>query len=75
MMVPVVQSVSGPCNARFTAWLSGAADLREYHCSMLVIGLHVLPGQESTETEVLRTGNESHGVINLDSDYFTPTGG
>ncbi|GFU46225.1 hypothetical protein TNCV_2155581 [Trichonephila clavipes] len=29
---------------------------------MLAIGLHVLPGQESTETEVKRTGDEQHGV-------------
>ncbi|GFW93781.1 HTH_Tnp_Tc3_2 domain-containing protein [Trichonephila clavipes] len=30
----------------------GAVDLREYHCSMLAISLHVLPGQKSTETGV-----------------------
>ncbi|GFV86407.1 uncharacterized protein TNCV_1469691 [Trichonephila clavipes] len=45
MTEPVVQSVNGLYNARFTIWVSGAVDLREYHCSMLAIGLHVLPGQ------------------------------
>ncbi|GFV36001.1 transposable element Tcb2 transposase [Trichonephila clavipes] len=46
MMVLVVQSVNGLCIARFTVWVFGAVDLREYHCSMLAIRLHVLPGQE-----------------------------
>ncbi|GFV55456.1 hypothetical protein TNCV_3776431 [Trichonephila clavipes] len=48
-------------NARFTAWVSGAVDLPEYHCSMLAIGLNVLPGQESTETGVQKTEKEKHG--------------
>ncbi|GFW04684.1 hypothetical protein TNCV_3897361 [Trichonephila clavipes] len=47
-----VQSVNGLCNARFTFWVLEAVDLREYHCSMLAIGLPVLPGQESPETRV-----------------------
>ncbi|GFY27938.1 hypothetical protein TNCV_4562921 [Trichonephila clavipes] len=59
MAVQVVQSLKGLCNSRFAEWVSGAIDLREYHCSMLTIGLHVLSGQESTETGVKRTGNES----------------
>ncbi|GFX53894.1 hypothetical protein TNCV_1598401 [Trichonephila clavipes] len=29
------------CNSRFSVWVSGAIDLREYHCSVLEIGLHV----------------------------------
>ncbi|GFY26899.1 hypothetical protein TNCV_930401 [Trichonephila clavipes] len=36
--MPVVQSVSKLCNARFTVCVSGSIDLREYHCSMLTIG-------------------------------------
>ncbi|GFU87840.1 hypothetical protein TNCV_963961 [Trichonephila clavipes] len=51
MSVSVVQSVNRLFNARFTVWVSGAVDLREYHCSMLAIGLRVLPGQESTERD------------------------
>ncbi|GFX85075.1 uncharacterized protein TNCV_4999041 [Trichonephila clavipes] len=43
------------CNALFTVRVSGAIDLREYHCPMLTIGLYGLPGQECTETEVWRT--------------------
>ncbi|GFV00191.1 transposable element Tcb2 transposase [Trichonephila clavipes] len=35
MTVPVLQSVSGLCHSRFTVWVSGAIDLREYHCSKL----------------------------------------
>ncbi|GFW72381.1 uncharacterized protein TNCV_704181 [Trichonephila clavipes] len=36
----------------FTVWVLGAVDLRDNHCSILTIGLHILPGQESTETGV-----------------------
>ncbi|GFU92548.1 hypothetical protein TNCV_4794771 [Trichonephila clavipes] len=39
------------CNACFPEWVSGAVRLREYHYSMLVIGLHVFAGQENTELE------------------------
>ncbi|GFY18212.1 hypothetical protein TNCV_2046181 [Trichonephila clavipes] len=49
--VPVVQSVNGLCNTRFTVWVSGAVDLREYQCSMLAVELHVLPGQEAQRLE------------------------
>ncbi|GFT13672.1 hypothetical protein TNCV_3831411 [Trichonephila clavipes] len=52
MTVAIVQSVNGLCNARFTVWVSEANDLREYHYLMLAIGLHILSGQESTETGV-----------------------
>ncbi|GFV31569.1 hypothetical protein TNCV_4938801 [Trichonephila clavipes] len=45
MTVPVVQSVSGWCNARFPVRVTGAVNLREYHCPMLAIELHVLPGR------------------------------
>ncbi|GFS63348.1 uncharacterized protein TNCV_2308801 [Trichonephila clavipes] len=37
------------CNALFSVWVLGAVDLPEYHCSMLAIRLHVLPGQDNTE--------------------------
>ncbi|GFX09534.1 hypothetical protein TNCV_2029001 [Trichonephila clavipes] len=37
MTVPVELSVNGLCNDRFTVWISGAIDLLEYHCSMLVL--------------------------------------
>ncbi|GFV27531.1 hypothetical protein TNCV_746841 [Trichonephila clavipes] len=47
-----VQSVNGLCNPRFTVGVSEAIDLRECHCSMLAIELHVLSAQESTETGV-----------------------
>ncbi|GFV40786.1 hypothetical protein TNCV_60191 [Trichonephila clavipes] len=50
MMVPVVQSVNILCNAHFTVWVSGAVDLRKYHCSRFAIELHVLPRQDSTGT-------------------------
>ncbi|GFW77036.1 uncharacterized protein TNCV_2724661 [Trichonephila clavipes] len=43
------QSLNVLCNARFTVWVSGVADLRKYHCSMLAIGLHVLSGKEITK--------------------------
>ncbi|GFT20934.1 hypothetical protein TNCV_3130881 [Trichonephila clavipes] len=48
MTVLIVQSINGLCDARFTVWISGAVDLRQYNCSMLSIGLHVLPGQSVT---------------------------
>ena len=39
------------CNRTVQRWVSVAVDLYESAiCSMLVIGLQVLPGQESTET-------------------------
>ncbi|GFS47596.1 hypothetical protein TNCV_3133841 [Trichonephila clavipes] len=44
MTVPVEQSVKGLFIACFTIWVLGAVALREYHCSVLAIGLHVLPG-------------------------------
>ncbi|GFX54921.1 transposable element Tcb2 transposase [Trichonephila clavipes] len=43
-------------------------------CSMLDISLHVMPWQESTETEVYRTRNELHEVMSLDSNFLTMTG-
>ncbi|GFT95426.1 hypothetical protein TNCV_3326891 [Trichonephila clavipes] len=58
-----------------TVWVSGTIDLREYYCSILTIRLHVLPGQESTETGVLMTGKEYLEVISLYSYYLTPAGG
>ncbi|GFU24485.1 hypothetical protein TNCV_2264451 [Trichonephila clavipes] len=45
MTVPVVQLVNGLRNARFTLWVWGSIDLREYHCSMLTFEQHVLPAQ------------------------------
>ncbi|GFX29666.1 uncharacterized protein TNCV_2750001 [Trichonephila clavipes] len=30
----------------------GSRQLREYYCSMLTIGLHILPAQKNTKTEV-----------------------
>ncbi|GFW55462.1 hypothetical protein TNCV_118461 [Trichonephila clavipes] len=45
-------------NARFLVCVSRAVELREYHCLMLDIGLHVLSGQESKETGVSKTRNE-----------------
>ncbi|GFV01826.1 transposable element Tcb2 transposase [Trichonephila clavipes] len=61
MTVPVIQSVSGLCNARFTVWVSGAVDVREYHCSMLTIGLHVLLGKTSQRMECGRLKTNSMG--------------
>ncbi|GFW86545.1 uncharacterized protein TNCV_4333291 [Trichonephila clavipes] len=55
MTVPVVQSVNGLCKDRFTVRVSGAVDLREYHCSMLAIGLHILSG--------LRIWRQAHEAI------------
>ncbi|GFW58508.1 transposable element Tcb2 transposase [Trichonephila clavipes] len=52
MMLPVVQSVNGLGNARFTVWVSGVVNLREYLCLVLVIWLHSWPEQESTEAGV-----------------------
>ncbi|GFX56440.1 hypothetical protein TNCV_73861 [Trichonephila clavipes] len=52
MAVPVVRLVNELCKVPFTVWISGAVDLREYHCSILVIGLYVWPGQQSTDTGV-----------------------
>ncbi|GFW70797.1 hypothetical protein TNCV_4148451 [Trichonephila clavipes] len=75
MTVPIVQSVNRLRNACFTIWISGGVDLQEYHCSILAIGLHALPGQDSTETGVYRTGNVQLGVMSLDSNYLTLTGG
>ncbi|GFX99394.1 hypothetical protein TNCV_3023251 [Trichonephila clavipes] len=65
MTVPVVQSVSGLCNACFNVWVSGAVVVREYYCSMLAIGLHVLPGSPHLNPikhrwDVLERGVKSH---------------
>ncbi|GFU04528.1 uncharacterized protein TNCV_1515821 [Trichonephila clavipes] len=70
MTVPVVQSVNGWCNARLIVWAFGAINLPEYHCSMLVVELQFLPGQESMECsdlipvehiyDVLEQGVKSH---------------
>ncbi|GFX11323.1 transposable element Tcb2 transposase [Trichonephila clavipes] len=49
MTVPVAQSVNALGNNRFTVLVSGVIDLREYHCSMLAMRLHVLFGQERVE--------------------------
>ncbi|GFV82721.1 hypothetical protein TNCV_4146891 [Trichonephila clavipes] len=54
MMAPVIQLGNGLYTARFlvllAVWVSEVVDLREFHCSIFAIGLHVLPGKESTET-------------------------
>ncbi|GFV43557.1 hypothetical protein TNCV_1690011 [Trichonephila clavipes] len=52
MLVPVLLSVNGLFNASFTVWVSGVIDVREYHCSMLIIGMHVLPGHHTASTNL-----------------------
>ncbi|GFV48188.1 uncharacterized protein TNCV_3554671 [Trichonephila clavipes] len=52
MTVPVVQSANGLYNDCFIECVSRAIDLREYHCSMLAIELHVLPEQENKDWRV-----------------------
>ncbi|GFX48064.1 hypothetical protein TNCV_4113991 [Trichonephila clavipes] len=49
MTVPVVQLVNELCNARFTVWVSGAVDLREYRYSMFAVRPHVLPEQKRAQ--------------------------
>ncbi|GFV15488.1 HTH_Tnp_Tc3_2 domain-containing protein [Trichonephila clavipes] len=47
--------------------VSGAVSLREYHCSMLAIGLHVLPEQECTDWMVEVWSDESRfRLLNAD---------